>query len=342
MKVRQTWFVMAAFSLALATSVQAQEFSKAGTSAAQFLKIPVGARAASMASAFTSIADDISTLYWNPAGAALLRRFEMGVSHSRWIADIDHDFLGIALPLGEHGAIGASVVQLSSGDIEVTTIDEPKGTGTFYSARDLAFAVTYSQYLIEQVSVGISAKYISQRISNSSAQTVAFDFGVLLHTGLYGMNVGLSFQNFGPGLTLGGSDLIKPVDMDPASTIDPPAEASLATQPFGLPTSYRASVSMPLIGDNAPLELESSTLIVAVDAVHLNDNREHYSLGGEYAFAQTLFLRGGYTFNTDEEGLSLGTGVKVDLGSAAVYVDYAYVTFGVFDAVHMFSLGMRL
>jgi len=342
MKVRQTWFVTAAFSLALATSVQAQEFSKAGTSAAQFLKIPVGARAVSMANAFTSIADDISTLYWNPAGAASLRRFEMGVSHSRWIADIDHDFLGISLPLGEHGAVGASVVQLSSGDIEVTTIDKPKGTGTFYSARDLAFSVTYSQYLIEQVSVGISAKYISQRISNSSAQTVAFDFGVLLHTGLYGMNVGLSFQNFGPGLTLGGSDLIKPVDMDPASTIDPPAEAKLTTQPFGLPTSYRASVSMPLIGENAPVQLESSTLIVAVDAVHLNDNREHYSLGGEYGFAQTLFLRGGYTFNTDEEGLSLGSGVKVDLGSATVYFDYAYVAFGVFDAVHMFSLGMRL
>jgi len=48
---------------------------------------------------------------------------------------------------------------------------------------------------------------------------------------------------------------------------------------------------------------------------------------------------GGYTFNTDEEGLSLGSGVKVDLGSATVLVDYAYVAFGVFDAVHMFLLG---
>lgn len=342
MNIRKTGFVMAACMLAVAVSVQAQDFSKAGASAAQFLKIPVGARAASLANTFGSIADDISTLYWNPAGAASLRRFEMGVSHSRWIADIEHDFLGLSLPLGEHGAVGVSVVQLSSGDIEMTTIDKPRGTGTFYNARDLAFAVTYSQYLIEQVSVGVSAKYISQRIWNSSAQTVAFDFGVLLHTGVQGMKLGLSFQNFGPGLRLGGSDLIKPIDLDAASTINPPAEAELKTQPFGLPTSYRASLSMPLIGENAPLQIESSTLILAADALHLNDNREHYSLGAEFGFAQTLFLRGGYTFNTDEEGLSLGSGVRMDLGSASVYVDYAYVTFGVFDAVHMFSLGIRL
>jgi hypothetical protein len=342
MKIRQTGFAMVAYMLAVAASVQAQDFSKAGSSAAQFLKIPVGARAASMANTFSSIADDISTLYWNPAGAASLRRVEMGVSHSRWIADIAHDFVGIALPLGEHGAVGVSAVQLSSGDIEMTTIDKPKGTGTFYDARDLAFAVTYSQYLIEQVSVGISAKYRSQRIWNTSAQTVAFDFGVVLHTGVHGMKLGLSFQNFGPGLTMAGSDLIKPIDLDAASTINPPAEAQLKTQPFGLPTSYRASVSMPLIGETAPLQIESSTLIVALDALHLNDNREHYGIGGEYGFARTLFLRGGYTFNTDEEGLSLGTGVNVDLGSTTVYFDYAYVTFGVFDAVHMFSVGMRL
>ncbi len=342
MNIRHTWILLPALMLSAAVSAQGQEFSKAGTSAGQFLKIPVGARAASLASTFTSIADDISTLYWNPAGAASLRRFEIGVSHSEWIAGIDHDFLGVTLPLGEQSAVGVSVVQLSSGDIEMTTIDNPKGTGTYYSARDLAFAVTYSRYLIEQVSVGVSAKYISQRLANSSAQTAAFDFGVVLHTGLYGMKLGLAFQHFGPGLTLDGSDLIRPIDLDQASTINPLAEADLKTQPFGLPTSYRASVSMPLIGPNTPLEMESWTGMLAVDAVHLNDNREHYSLAGEFGFEGTLFLRGGYTFNTDEEGLSLGTGVKVDLGSATVLVDYAYVAFGVFDAVHMVSLGMRL
>lgn len=330
--------VVAAFVVA---PVPAQEFSKAGTAAGQFLKIPVGARAASMAGTFTSVADDISTLYWNPAGTAALRRFEVGVSYTRWLADIEHDFLGVVLPLGDNGAIGASVIQLSSGDIEVTTIDQPKGTGTFYDARDLAFAVTYAQYLIDHVSVGASVKYVMQRIWNTSAHTVAFDFGVVLHTGFSGMKIGLAFHNFGPGLTLDGSDLIKTVDLDPASTINPPSEAVLTTQPASLPTSYRASISMPLVGETGLFQLADASFIVATDAVHLNDNREHYALGAEAGYAQTFFVRAGYTFNTDEEGLTLGSGVSVPLGPARAVVDYAYAAFGVFDAVHMISVSLQ-
>jgi hypothetical protein len=45
-----------------------QEVKKVGTSSAAFLKIPVGSRGASMGSAFVSLADDPSALYWNPGG----------------------------------------------------------------------------------------------------------------------------------------------------------------------------------------------------------------------------------------------------------------------------------
>lgn len=323
-------------------SAQAQDFSKAGTSAGQFLKIPVGARAVSMASTFVSVADDISTMYWNPAGVALLDHFQVGFTRSNWIADISHNFFGMVLPLGEKSSVGLSVIQLSSGQIENTTIDHPQGTGTYYDAADLAISLTYAKYLIEQVSVGISAKYVNQRIWNTSANTVAFDLGVLLHTGYYGMNIGLSFQNFGPDLTLDGSDLIRTVDQDPNSAINPPVEAKLSTQPYALPTSYRASVSMPLVGENAPFKIANSSLLLAIDAVHANDNREHYSTGVEYGFSNTFFVRGGYRFNTDEEGFTFGSGVNVNMGGSSVVFDYAYASFGVFDAIHVFSVNLKL
>ena len=323
-------------------SINAQDFSKAGTSAGQFLKIPVGAKAISMASTFTSVANDISSLYWNPSGIASLNKFEIGFSHSQWIADIHHNFLGIVLPLSENSTIGVSVIQLSSGEIESTTIDKPSGTGTYFDATDLAISISYAQYLIEQVSVGISAKYINQRIWNTSASTFAFDMGVLLHTGFYGMKMGLSFQNFGPELAMDGSDLIRTIDQDPFSTINPPVEAKLETQPYSLPTSYRASVSMPIVGENAPFNFYNSSFIVAIDAIHSNDNPEHYSVGSEYGFSDVFFLRTGYIFNTDEEGLTFGSGVIVNMGTTSVSFDYAYASFGVFDAIHVFSLSLKL
>jgi hypothetical protein len=87
---------------------------------------------------------------------------------------------------------------------------------------------------------------------------------------------------------------------------------------------------------------ELSTFRLACDGVHLNDNPEHVSVGAEYGFSRTLFVRGGYVFNTDEEGLTLGTGLNIDAGSSSFTVDYAYAAFGVFSAIHVFSLGIRL
>ena len=45
-----------------------QSTSKSGTTAAQFLKIGIGPRAIAMGSAFTATANDLTAIYWNPAG----------------------------------------------------------------------------------------------------------------------------------------------------------------------------------------------------------------------------------------------------------------------------------
>lgn len=326
----------------LSGAVQSQEFSKVGTSSGQFLKIPIGARAISMAGTFTSIADDYSALYWNAAGVAALDQFEVGVTRTDWIAGIAHNYLGMLLPMGQDGVIGFSANQVSSGDIEMTTIQSPKGTGTFYDAADLALSATYSRFIMDKVSAAITVKYISERIANTSAQTVAFDVGVLLRTNFHNMKVGLAFLNFGPSLQMTGSDLIKTVDLDPKSEINPVVEADLKTQTYALPRSYRASLSMPLIGNGGPIESQLSSFTAAIDGVHRTDSRERYSIGGEYGFNRTFFIRGGYAFNTDEEGLTLGAGLVLHPGESSVTFDYAYASFGVFAAVHVFSLALRL
>ena len=320
----------------------AQDFTKAGSSAAQFLKIPVGARAVALGNTFASISNDVSSLYWNPAGLSQINKFSIGFTRTEWIADMNHDFLGMVLPLDGVSSVGISVIQLSSGDIENTTILQPQGTGIYFDAADLAVSVSYARQVIEQVSVGLTAKYINQRIWNTSAQTVAIDFGVLLKTGYYDMNMGFSLQNFGPELTMRGSDLTKEVDLDPNSAANPAVESNLTTQPFSLPTSYRGSLSIGIISSSGLVQINNSSLILALDAFHSNDNREQYSLGMEYGFLETLYLRGGYVFNTDEKGLTLGSGIDFNFGSTRIIFDYGYADFGIFNAVHIFSIAMGI
>jgi len=51
--------------------------SKVGTAGFQFLKIAPSARGAALGSAFSAIADDASALYYNPAGIAGLKKYEL-------------------------------------------------------------------------------------------------------------------------------------------------------------------------------------------------------------------------------------------------------------------------
>jgi hypothetical protein len=323
-------------------NLTAQDFSKAGTSAAQFLKIPVGAKATGMAYAYTSLVDDATALYWNPSGITSMDKVQGTVSHSTWIAGLAHSFLGIIVPAGEIGTFGISAIALQTNKIEQTTIELPEGTGTYFDALDFAVGMSYARAMTENVHIGATVKYINQRIWNESAETFAVDLGAILTTGFKDMKIGLSFQNFGPDLKMSGRELIRQVDQDPNSTMNPYVETAVQTQEWGLPTSYRVSTSLSLIGNEGLMQLENSQFILALDAVHLNDNPEHYSIGGEYRFAETFAVRGGYVFQTDEEGLTLGAGLNIPMGSTSFSFDYGYAVFGILGSVQQFTLSASL
>ena len=333
------WLVLSLSLIVLLPLVlSAQGFTKAGTSAAQFLKIPVGAKAASMGNAYSSIGSDATALYWNPACVAGLKRLQGTVAHSSWIAGLMHNFAGVVVPMGDRSAIGISGIALQSEKIEQTTIENPRGTGVFYDALDLALGITYSRSMTEFVDIGVTGKYISQRIWSESGQTFALDFGAVLKTGFKDLKLGVSFQNFGPGLTMGGRELIRQLDQDPASTANPYIETTVQTQQWDLPTSYRVTTSMSLVGTDGLVTMSGSRFLIALDAIHLNDNPEHYSIGGEYEFQGILAIRGGYVFKTDEEGLTLGLGVNIPAGGSVFTLDYAYAAFGLLGSVSYFSV----
>ena len=86
----------------------AQKVTKVGTTAAKFLSIPVGARALGMGGAFVGVANDASAMYWNPAGMARATQAEVQLNHAAWLADIDFNWGGVLLPVGDFGTVGVS------------------------------------------------------------------------------------------------------------------------------------------------------------------------------------------------------------------------------------------
>ncbi len=316
-----------------------QSVSKVGMTAASFLEIGAGARAIGMGGAFVGTANDASALYWNPGGIPRLTRPEVIFVHTEWLADLQYEFAGLVLPLSRLGTLGFSLTALHMGEMKVTTIDYPQGTGEFFTANDLSLAVSYGVGLTDRFSIGFTGKYIHQQIWKERAHGMALDIGTLFVTGFHHMRIGASLTNFGTDMRMAGDDLLVYYDLDPSKMGNNERTfAELKTDSWPLPLTFQAGLAIDLIKN------EMNQFTLAIDAVHPSDNTESVHIGAEYGLHNWFFLRGGYRdlFLRDTEGgLNLGGGVIARfLGNFQVKVDYAYADFGRLENVHRFSMGI--
>jgi hypothetical protein len=314
--------------------------SKIGSSSAPFLNIAIGPRGVSMGGAFIATANDVTALYWNPAGASRSETNEALFAYSNWFADIDYNWAGAMLNLGGAGTIGLSVTYLDYGDMEVTTLAEQDGTGQFFTANDMSLALTYAYNLTDRFSIGGNIKYIQQKIWNSSATAIALDLGVLFLSDIYGLRIGATITNFGSSMSMDGKDLLVQHDIDPnISGNNDQILANLQTDDFPLPLTFKIGLAMDLV------DIENHRFTLAADAIHPNDNSESLNVGAEYIFYNTIAFRVGYKslfLENTEEGLSAGVGLNYDFTTnLGIRFDYAYQNFGILDNTQHFSLGIK-
>jgi opacity protein-like surface antigen len=324
--------------------VAAQQFikdvSKVGTTAAPFLSIEVGARAIGMGGGFVALANDATALYWNPAGLAKMPRGEVTLNHTEWLAGIQYDFAGVALPLGSIGTVGLSFTSLTMGDMLVRTVAYPEGTGEKFSANDFAIGTSFAKSLTDRFSIGFTAKYVNQKIWHMQASSIALDIGTLFRTQFKDMTLGMSISNFGNKMQLLGSDAQVPIDIAPEKEgNNSKIVGTMKTDKWSLPLIFRFGVAMNVIRNY------NFRWTVAMDAMHPNDNTEYINVGTEYSLKEMVFLRAGYKnlyMNDSEEGLTLGGGLAYKLvGNIRLKVDYAYADFGILDDVQRFSLALE-
>lgn len=305
-----------------------------GSTAAQFLKIGVDARAAAMGQAVVATVSDFSAMYWNPARLARLQGMGLMFSHVSWFAEMQHDFVGFAVPM-RASTLGFGIITLNMGEIEITTVEEPMGTGSFFDASDLALSLSYARQMTDKFSVGVTAKYIRQSIHNEVANGIGFDIGTSLQIGYSGLTLAMALTNYGAGMQMHGDDLIIPYKPGPVAT---PIKAQLETQHFPLPTNFRIGIAFELVGRQSRLmPSEASTLLMAIDANHPIDEDERANVGWEYRWRDRIMLRAGYKLEYAEQDISYGFGLRIGRASRAISIDYAQTRFGMLGNVHQFS-----
>jgi long-subunit fatty acid transport protein len=303
---------------------------RAGISAFQFLKIGAGARGVAMGESFVAVANDVSAVYWNPAGLVQFSGNQVMASHTEYLVDIKHDFLGLVYQLGESDALAASFTSLHMDDMEITTETQPFGTGRYFSFGDIAIGLSYARKMTDQFSFGATVRYVEETLDVLKMRSFMVDLGTYYWTGLGSARFAVVISNFGADVAPSGT-----ATLNDGST-------STTFQTFSLPTVFKLGFAME------PYNEDNHRVTASLQLNHPNDNAEHFRLGLEYAWQETFFIRAGVKRTigqaifaqdqTSEEDLALGAGVAVSAGITTVRADYAFSSFNRLGSVHRISL----
>lgn len=306
-----------ALLLALAARAGAFTFNAAGrgTTSADFLNLGVGARAVGMGGAYSSVANDATALYWNPAGLSRINNRSFTFMHASYIDSSFFDYAAYGQDLGRYGAVGAGVQYFSAGDIAQT---DPSGAllGSF-SPYDVAvsfgyaYAIPRAEFMSDLTgfTVGAAVKYVQSQII-ANAGTAALDLGLLTPAYVSGrLRWAFTATNIGGKLRY---------------------EQKSAE----LPAALRFGVSYKV----------SKDLLVATDLVAPSNDNVHVALGTEYWMASSgpwkFAARAGFDSQTVSSGVGGLTGLSLGfgLGHERTSFDYAFVPYGGLGQAHRISL----
>jgi hypothetical protein len=164
-----------------------------------------------MGEAYTAVADDATSIFWNPAGLTRIPKASLVVMHGLYVADITYDNVSYAQRLDKTSVIGGAVQVLDAGSIpQLGPAQEDLGT---FHPRDQLYTLSYARDLDlvawgqDAFSFGVSLKYLHSQIVDT-ANTYTFDVGIqsrghgigdrplYIGAGAYNMAGGLKYDQY--------------------------------------------------------------------------------------------------------------------------------------------------
>ncbi|MBX6363756.1 MAG: PorV/PorQ family protein [Gemmatimonadetes bacterium] len=331
-----------------------------GTKAGEFLLIPVGARATALGTAYSALADDPSALYWNPAGAALVKQPAASLSRLQYIADTNYTWGGLVVPLGlGTWVVGAQFAGFSFGEQEIYTEDQPEGTGSLYSNSMFMAGGTLAMNVTDRFSFGGTAKFVQESLYKTSGSTIAFDIGSNYHTTVAGkpFRAAFSILNLGGNIKVDGSALVRSIDNPDPNQPPRQDQAHLTAESFALPVMFKVGLGWEAVST------ATNSLWLNGEFWQPQQNSTSTAVGAEYTLhpsgstGVSLALRGGYAYEPDRsftgaggvdfsdkgsDGLTFGGGVgyRPSEKGFGLSIDYAYRNMGFLGNTNMFSVSV--
>ena len=275
-----------------AIQMQAQESQEVYS----FLRLPVSAHVAALGGDNITLTDDDPTLiFHNPALINGVSDKSINLNFMTYMEGAKTASASFVKAYKERATWGVSAQYMDYGSMKETTIANIQ-TGTF-SAKDIALAGTFAYMLTNQLSGGITARFISSSIGSYNSAAVAFDLGLNYLFEEQGWSLSAVAKNLGGQIKAYHDDFERiPIDLQ-------------------LGASKRFA--------NAPLRLHATL-------TRLNRWDEglgkHLAIGADLLIGETIYIGAGYNFRRSSEmklsdgesesshgaGLSVGGGLQLE------------------------------
>ncbi len=281
-------------------------YAGAGGDAAAFLKIDAGARAGAMGGAYTAVAEDALSIFYNPAGPALADRDQAALAHSEWLEGLRNEHMAYVRVVSDRVAIFTGFTALLSPRLD--EYDEMGFKTGSFSAMDGAAGAGIAWKGEDNLCLGLFAKSVYQQAGSEKGYAYAGDIGALYNY-REDFRFGAALQNLGTPMRL------------------------YQTR-FDLPRTYRVGAAYRL----------KQMAWLTTEILKAGQSDTAFALGAEGEFAvtgrETVFGRLGYKSGRSK---SAGSGVSAGLGirTGSLGVDYAFSPFGDLGDAHRFTLAFR-
>lgn len=332
-----------------------------GESGAGELLLNPWARSAGFHSMNTSFVGGVEAFRLNPAGIGRLNsNREIVVANTRLYegSTLQLNGLGYAQKAKNgKGAFGVTMTNVSFGDIEITTENNPEGTGGTFSPSFFNLGIGYAHTYENKISVGLLVRGISENLTALSAFGVAVDAGVQYVSGFNDeFKLGISLRNIGTPMAFGGNALGTDVlggEIGNQYIIN----LENTSKSFELPSQLNIGISYDIYftktddGEGNMLADKNMFITLLGNFTSNAFSRDQIGAGAEFTYRNIVQLRAAYKYEVGSvegrenvyTGFSGGASFMFKLnkeGGTRMSLDYAYRTTNPFRGTH--NIGLRL
>ncbi len=336
-------------------SVQAGNDERRGTAGASELLVNPWTRSTGWGGVNIANVRGLDAMFNNVAGLAFVNNVEVAYANtmlyggrSGLSSGASINAFGLGIRVFDAGVLGAYVMAMGFGDIDVTKYDSPEPINGTFSPSYMNINVAYAHSFTRSIHGGAVIKLVTESTDNVSASGFGIDAGIQYVTGEFDqLKFGISLKNWGPSMKYDGSGL----SLQMIGTGGNNFTVETRAAEMELPTCLNIGLSYDFFFDKW-----DQSLTLAASFTSNAFLRDNYTVGLEYSLLKMFQLRAGYIFQpglwdendkaTANNGICAGVSADIPLSkkdgnNTALQLNYSYQSASPLKGTHSIGASFR-